>query len=145
MSHDFLFQKENGRPLFASGKKGKSDRSNINKEFKKYLKSAGIETNNSLSPHSLRHMYGTYILNYLPINDGKTYGLAMEYVQQLMGHKSIASTEKYAIHDTKILQMQIESANKFIRNNKLDLCDLQNLHIDNQIKKLEKLKRSINV
>ena len=145
VNHDFLFQKKNGRPLFASGRKGKLDRSNINKEFRNYLISSDIQTTKPLSPHSLRHMYGTYILNYIPLENGDTYGMPMVYVQQLMGHKSIESTKKYAIHDTKVFQMQIESANKFIKNNKLDLCDLQKLYIDNQIKNLEERKRNINV
>jgi integrase len=66
-----------------------------------------------LSVHSLRHMYGTYLLNYLPRSDG-TYGLPIGLVKQLMGHASISSTSVYARHDLDLIEAELEYANSLV-------------------------------
>ena len=106
--HEFLFQCENGRPSFAA------DRSSRIKTFKKYTSLSGLECTKGLSLHSLRHMYGTYVLNYLPMPGHQQPGLPMAYVKILMGHSNISSTMKYAKYDTNLIDSYIQKANQEI-------------------------------
>lgn len=106
--HDFLFQGIDGRPYFTS------DRSSRNKTFKRYAIRAGLPDCNGISLHSLRHMYGTYTLNYMPVPGQETPGLPMTYVKILMGHASISSTMKYARHDTDLIDAYFQHANQYI-------------------------------
>lgn len=108
VNHDFVFQKENGRPFFAS------DRKNRSKTFKDYAKKSGIEDVTNVRIHSLRHMYGTYILNYMPIPGNRTPGLPLVYVQRLLGHASSSSTQRYSRHDEDVLDAYIEHANMYV-------------------------------
>ena len=107
VNHDFVFQKRNGRPFFTS------DRKNRDSTFKSYSKKAGTKLEKKYGLHSLRHMYGTYILNYMPI-PGKGMGLPLAYVQKLLGHASPTSTQRYARRDVDILDGFIEHANKYV-------------------------------
>lgn len=108
VKHDFIFQDSKGKPFFAS------DRSSRDKTFKKYARKAGLQDINGVSPHSLRHMYGTYILNYMPIPGQSIPGLPITYVKILMGHASATSTMKYAKHDTDIIDAYIQHANQYV-------------------------------
>ena len=72
----------------------------MNKSFKEAVERANIRppcNERAWTLHSLRHLYGTYMLNDYPIapEQGR-FGLPLTDVQMLMGHKSIRSTEKYA-------------------------------------------------
>lgn len=107
VNHDFVFQKQNGRPFFTS------DRKSRDKTFKVYAAKAGATIENGIGLHSLRHMYGTYILNYMPV-PGSGMGLPFPYVQKLLGHASRTSTLRYARHDTDILDGFLEHANKYV-------------------------------
>jgi len=111
--HQFVFQHlrsgMEGRPYFLSAA------SSRNQIFQAAV-SACISTEHEragLGVHSLRHMYGTYCLNYFPRSDG-SYGLPMGLVKQLMGHKSIASTERYARHDLDVLEAELAYANAMV-------------------------------
>lgn len=108
VGHDFVFQNENGRPFYAS------DRSSRDKTFKQYANRAGLVDVTSISLHSLRHMYGTYTLNYMPIPDQSMPGLPIAYVKILMGHSSLTSTMKYAKHDTDLIDSYIQHANQHV-------------------------------
>jgi len=108
VNHDFVFQKESGRPFFVS------DRQNRSKTFKEYAKKAGVQDVTSTRIHSLRHMYGTYILNYMPIPGNRTPGLPLVYVQRLLGHASSSSTQRYSRHDENVLDAYIEHANMHV-------------------------------
>lgn len=108
VNHDFVFQKDNGRPFFVS------DRKNRSKTFKDYAKKAGIQDVTSIRIHSLRHMYGTYILNYMPVPGNRTPGLPLVYVQRLLGHASSSSTQRYSQHDEDVLDAYIEHANMYV-------------------------------
>lgn len=59
-----------------------------------------------LTPHSLRHFYGTFMLNYVPLGSNK-YGLRPVEVQRLMGHEQLQSTMKYAHQDKLALDAKI--------------------------------------
>ncbi|WP_218355102.1 tyrosine-type recombinase/integrase [Alteromonas lipotrueiana] len=106
--HTFLFQNKNTlRPHFCS------DRSSRIKQFKAALKHAGIIDTQFLSPHSLRHSYGYYTLNYIPVGDG-VFGLPLAYVQELMGHSSIESTKIYSKRDEDITKEMVDYANSLM-------------------------------
>lgn len=111
--HQFVFQHRRkgmeGLPYFLSAA------SSRNEVFQSAMAACfpSHEARLGLGVHSLRHMYGTYCLNYFPRSDG-TYGLPMGLVKQLMGHKSIASTERYARHDIELLQAELAYANAMV-------------------------------
>lgn len=70
--------------LFLNNQGKKISRQSIWKIVKKYAKYAGI--NKNVKPHTLRHTFATHLLNE---------GLDLRVVQELLGHKSIATTEIY--------------------------------------------------
>ncbi|MFN4226813.1 MAG: site-specific tyrosine recombinase XerD [Candidatus Ratteibacteria bacterium] len=70
--------------LFLNNQNKKISRQSVWKIVKKYAKYAGIEKN--VKPHTLRHTFATHLLER---------GLDLRIVQELLGHKSIATTEIY--------------------------------------------------
>lgn len=65
--------------------------------------------------HSLRHLYGVYMVNDLPVNPEKNhFGLNMAEVQVLMGHKSIRSTQIYARKKRRSIERILSRADKHI-------------------------------
>nr|WP_186353029.1 site-specific integrase [Pseudomonas gessardii] len=106
--HDFLFQNSDSRPFFAS------DRSSREKTFKNYAMKSGLASTAGISPHSLRHMYGTYTLNYMPVPGRDLPGLPITYVKILMGHSNVTSTMKYAKQDTDMVEAYLQHANQYI-------------------------------
>ncbi len=126
--HDFLFQKlslhEYGKPLKeASG-------TALNKRFKGTVIRAGIKGPEMLPSHiwtlhSLRHMYGVFMLNYVPVPGG--FGLEETEVQSLMGHRSIESTRHYARHDDVLLKAKLEYADRMIVDGGFDIDSFPDL------------------
>jgi integrase len=112
--HDFLFQyrggSERGMPYFLSDPSTRLER------FHKVCRHIGVVLPRGTGPHSLRHMYGTYLLNYFPRANGD-YGLPVPMVQQLMGHAEVKSTLKYAKYDQDLLKLEIQSANRVLFKN----------------------------
>lgn len=112
--HDFLFQyrfgAERGAPYFLSDSSTRLER------FHKVCKHIGVILPHGTGPHSLRHMYGTYLLNYFPRSNGD-YGLPVPMVQQLMGHAEVKSTLKYAKYDQDLLKLEIQNANRVLFKN----------------------------
>ncbi|MDR6829809.1 integrase [Bosea sp. BE271] len=108
---DHLFQQleatRRGRPLSAA-----SDAA-LQSSFKKAVKAVGVpgppdDPKHVWTPHSLRHLYGVYMLNYVPVPGGP--GLRLTEVQQLMGHARIESTRVYARHDRILLEAKVAVA-----------------------------------
>jgi len=99
-SHNFIFQvikdENKGAPLIMS------DYSNIADTMVNACKKIGIAPKR---PHSLRHMYGVYTLNFIPFDDG-SYGMGLLAVKDLMGHAAVTSTQRYAIPDTQLQMMR---------------------------------------
>lgn len=100
------------------------------KEFKKTVKRANIKSPQHLlehiwTPHSLRHFYGVYMLNYIPLSD--RHGFSIEEVQRMMGHKSINVTQQYARRTEDYIKEQLHYAEENINNNALSLENISSL------------------
>jgi site-specific recombinase XerD len=83
--------------LFEGQKGGKYSAKSIQSFIKKYAREANIQK--SVTPHMLRHSYATHQLEN---------GINIRYVQELLGHNSIKTTELYT-HVTKISKNNITS------------------------------------
>ncbi len=109
--HDFLFQYKPGRgrgqPYFLSNAGSRLE------VFNRACGRIGVKLPHKTGPHSLRHMYGTYLLNYFPRTNGD-YGLPVPMVQQLMGHADVKQTLKYAKYDKDLIKLEIQHANKVL-------------------------------
>ena len=71
-------------PLFINFRGGRLTTRSIGRIIKKYGREAGLMTD--ISPHSLRHSFATHLL------DG---GADLRSVQELLGHVSLSTTQKY--------------------------------------------------
>lgn len=104
-----------GQPLV-----GVSDAS-LNANFKSACARAGIappstqQDTSGWTIHSLRHMYGVYMVNDFPVNPAEgTYGLELSEVQMLMGHKRITSTKHYARKKRHALERKLARADQHL-------------------------------
>ncbi|TDX26036.1 phage integrase family protein [Modicisalibacter xianhensis] len=112
VNHLFIFQilagPHKGRPMFAS------DRSERIKQFRKRAEEIGVDLPKGVGLHSLRHAWGTYMLNDYPVTGGK--GLQKSLVSQMMGHSSLSSTNVYAKHEEKeVLRIIQEGRDKIYK------------------------------
>jgi len=73
-------------PLFVSRNSTRISPRQVQRDFKKWVKESGIESN--LSPHSLRHTVGTRLL--------KEFKNA-KLVQRYLGHSDVATTLRYYV------------------------------------------------
>ena len=73
-------------PLFVSRNSARISPRQVQRDFKKWVKMSGIESN--LSPHSLRHTVGTRLL--------KEFKNA-KLVQRYLGHSDVATTLRYYV------------------------------------------------
>lgn len=109
--HDFLFQYLStggrGLPYFLSSAASRLEL------FHQVCKRIGVTLPRGTGPHSLRHMYGTYALNYFPRANGD-YGLPLPLVQHLLGHADSKSTLKYARFDRDLFTLEVQHANRVL-------------------------------
>ncbi|WP_431476512.1 tyrosine-type recombinase/integrase [Massilia eburnea] len=104
--HSFVFQYDEG--AFQGAPYFLASASSRNGVLRRAVKLAGVER--IQGPHSFRHMYGTYLLNFFPRPNG-SYGLPLGTVQKLMGHKHAKDTAKYARIDMDRLDAELRYAN----------------------------------
>lgn len=110
------------KPMFTMSKQSLID------AFRENLKRLKLNHLLHLSPHSTRHFYGYYMLNFCPVvaEDGQiTYGYPIEKVSYFMRHGSISNTEKYAIPDLEKYKREIQMANKLLESVSIDLENVQ--------------------
>jgi integrase len=112
-THGFVFQHIRPGPTCGRPFHTLSDSARI-ETFKRAVKRANIQhpKEGIYTPHSLRHLYGVYMLNYLPVPGG--YGLTTGEVQKLMGHKTEAATKHYAREDRVVLAAKLEYADRLV-------------------------------
>ena len=72
------------KPLFLNNKKGRLTTRSIARIIEKTAKQCGILI--PVSPHALRHTFATHMLDA---------GADLRVVQELLGHKSLSTTQKY--------------------------------------------------
>ena len=136
--HKFIFQYvregEAGTPYFLAAA------SSRNEVLRRAIRLAGVS--GVEGPHSLRHMYGTYLLNYFPRPDG-TYGLPLGLVQKLMGHKHAKDTAKYARYDRDLLEVELRYANMMLYGNG-DVKSLNELKRNALLAKLQQLEDQLS-
>jgi integrase len=117
IDHPFVFIKERRysyEPLLLASP------SSISEIFTKPMKRLKGLLHNHYGAHSLRHSYGLYLANKIPMGNG-VEGMRIEYVRDLMGHALITSTQIYAPTDRVKIMEQFKRANDLILGNLVNM------------------------
>ena len=90
------------------------------KSFKKAVKKAQVPLRIDgfdWTLHSLRHLYGVYMINDYPVSiEKQIYGLNLVEVQMLMGHASVKSTKHYARTKKDRLMRKLQESDEALLN-----------------------------
>lgn len=134
--HKFVFQYNDkaidGRPYFLAAP---SSRNGVLQRAMDLAKISQVR-----GPHSFRHMYGTYLLNYFPRPNGQ-FGLPPVLVQKLMGHANLKSTMKYARYDQDLIEAELAYANQMVFGTGVSksLADMQMAALLSRVAELEQM------
>ncbi|MGK0270744.1 MAG: integrase [Cocleimonas sp.] len=133
LTHGFLFRKERG---------GDPITNSYQSLYESFSKSAKELTGSTYGFHSLRHMYGYYLLNYAPLPNGE-FGFPIKKVQMFLGHAEIKSTQRYAREDATKLSAALSAMNVLrnknphfsINNSKIDFLKSEILRLETEIQR----------
>lgn len=94
VSRPKLINPRNPLPIIFLTKNGRQiNTPNLGDLLRKYIKKAGLDI--SMSPHTIRHACGTHLLKG---------GADIRYVQELLGHSDLSSTQIYTKVDISFLK-----------------------------------------
>ncbi|OQR29682.1 integrase [Pseudomonas sp. Bc-h] len=129
--HPFLIRNlESGKPMCNS----------YQALYERFAKAAFELTGRSYGFHSLRHMYGYYLVNHCPnpYSGGRQFGIAIDKVKQFMGHVKVATTKKYARQDAVMLESTLCAINLAkLHGGVKTVRQAQIAHLEHEIKRLK--------
>jgi integrase/recombinase XerD len=79
-----LLRDDNEQALFLNKRGDRLTRQGLWQKLKEYAKQAGLEKD--ITPHTLRHSFATHMLSG---------GADLRYVQEMLGHANISTTQVY--------------------------------------------------